>query len=74
MSTFVRTLYQESEFGVVTELNAAGTSLENPYVYDSAARDLRSMAEEGLVEIIDQVQDHGSSIPLIKRITFARLR
>ena len=40
MNTFVRTSYQGSEFGVPTDLEAAGTSLENPYAYDSAAREL----------------------------------
>ena len=74
MSTLVRTIYSESEFGVETELTSAGTSLENPYVYDSAARELRSMADEGLVEIISERVRDEAPAPLIRHITFARLR
>jgi hypothetical protein len=74
MSTLVKNVYLDSEFGVATDLEAAGTSLENPYVYDSAARELKSMAQEGLVKIIrEQVADEAAE-PLIKRISFARLR
>ena len=74
MSTLVRTAYLDSEFGVATELQAAGTSLENPYVYDSAARELKSMAQEGLVEIIGEQLADGAAGQLIKHISFARLR
>jgi hypothetical protein len=76
MSTFVCTLYRESEFGVETELGAAGTSLENPFVYDSAARELVSMAEKGLVKIISEQrrEPRVEADSLIERITFARLR
>ena len=74
MSKIVRSIYLESEFGVPTELEGAGTSLENPYVYDSAARELKSMADEGLVKIVREQVRHGFSEPLIGRISFARLR
>ena len=74
MSTLVQNVYLDSEFGVATELQAAGTSLENPYVYDSAARELKSMAEEGLVEIIGEQVAYGAAEQLIKHISFARLR
>ena len=74
MSTLVQTVYLDSEFGVATDLEAAGTSLENPYVYDSAARELKSMAREGLVEIVREQVVPGVGEPLIKHISFARLR
>ena len=74
MSTLVQTVYLDSEFGVATDLRAAGTSLENPYVYDSAARELKSMAQEGLVEIIREQVIPDVAEPLIKHISFARLR
>jgi hypothetical protein len=74
VSKLVRSIYLESEFGVPTELEGAGTSLENPYVYDSAARELKSMADEGLVKIVREQVRHGFSEPLISRISFARLR
>lgn len=74
MSTLVQTVYLDSEFGVATDLQAAGTSLENPYVYDSAARELKSMAQEGLVEIVREQVAYGPAEPLIRHISFARLR
>jgi len=74
LSKLVHSIYLESAFGVPTELEGAGTSLENPYVYDSAARELKSMADEGLVKIVQEQVRHGFSEPLIGRISFARLR
>ena len=74
MSTLVQSVYLDSEFGVATDLEAAGTSLENPYVYDSAARELKSMAQQGLVEIIHEQVADGVAEPLIRHISFARLR
>jgi hypothetical protein len=67
-------MYLDSEFGVPTDLQAAGTALENPYVYDSAARDLKAMADKGLVKIVREQVCAGSAGPLIRSISFARLR
>lgn len=74
MSKLVRSIYLDSEFGVPTELDSAGTSLENPYVYDSAARELKAMAAEGLVRIEREQVRQGYAEPLIGRISFSRLR
>ena len=74
MRSLVRSIYLDSTPGVLTELDSAGTSLENPYVYDSAARELKSMADEGLVEIVDEQSRCVSRDVLINRISFARLR
>ena len=74
MSTFVQSTYLESEFGVPTDLESAGTSLENPYAYDSAARELKSMADQGLVKILREQVSRGEQEALISRISFARLR
>lgn len=74
MNSLVQTVYLTSEFGVTTDLQAAGTSLENPYVYDSAARELKSMAQEGLVKIVREQVAQGASEPLIEHISFARVR
>jgi len=72
--SLVRSIYLESELGVPTDLDAAGTALENPYVYDSAARDLKAMADEGLVKIVREQVRQGLGERLIERISFARLR
>jgi hypothetical protein len=74
VSTLVKSMYLDSVFGVATELEAAGTSLENPYVYDSAARELKKMAEQGLVKITSEELRRGPSDRLIDRISFMRLR
>jgi hypothetical protein len=71
---FVQSIYLDSELGVATELDAAGTSLENPYVYDSVARDLKALAEKGLVRIMKEQVWRGASGPLIAHISFERLR
>ena len=75
MQTLARSAYLDSEFGTVCELPHAGSALENPYVFDAAARELHAMAAEGLVEIVSQRTVHAASEDvLIDRLCFARLR
>lgn len=74
MSNLVLNAYLDSEFNVPTELEGAGTALENPYVYDSAARELKSLAERGLVKITREKVTHVPAGQLISKISFARLR
>ena len=74
MSTYAHTLYIDSEFGVLQDLPKAGVSLENPYAYDAAAKELKHMAEEGLVGIVDEHVSFVNHEPLIDSLTFVRLR
>lgn len=74
MRSLVESIYLECTPGVPAKLDAAGTSLENPYVYDSAARELKTMASKGLVRIVREECRTGSNDTLIQSITFARLR
>jgi hypothetical protein len=74
MSTLAFNAYLDSEFNVPTELEGAGTALENPYVYDSVARELKTMAERGLVKITRERLIQAQSGQLISKISFARLR
>jgi hypothetical protein len=74
MSSLSRSIYLAADVGVPTDVPPAGSSLENPYVYDSVARELKSMAEEGLLEVVSEDPRPGDTGPLIGRITFARLR
>jgi len=74
VSTVVQNIYLDSEIGVPTDLIAAGTSLENPYVYDSVARELKSMANQGLVRITAESLAASAPEPLIDRIRFERVR
>jgi molybdopterin biosynthesis enzyme len=74
VSHLVQSIYLSSGIGATTELVAAGSALENPYVYDSAARELKAMARQNLVRITDEQVLKDASEPLIGRISFTRLR
>lgn len=74
MSNLVHNAYLDSSLGELTELRPAGTSLENPFVYDSAARELKAMADRGLVRIVDEQAHDADAGELISRISFVRVR
>lgn len=74
VSHLVQSIYLSSGIGTTTELVAAGSALENPYVYDSAARELKAMERQNLVRITDEHVLQDASEPLIGRISFTRLR
>lgn len=74
MRTLAQSLYAESCFGVENELPRAGSALENPYVYDSSARELKALAERGLVEVVSEQTRFVGNDALIERLRFKRLR
>ena len=74
MQTLAQSAYLDSEPGALSELPSAGTSLENPYVYDASARELKAMASRGLVKIVEEQRHADSPGALISRLTFERLR
>jgi hypothetical protein len=74
MTSLSRSIYLAADIGIPTDVLPAGSSLENPYVYDSVARELKSMADEGLLEVVSVDHRPGDAEPLIERISFARLR
>ena len=74
MRTLAQSAYLESEFGALSELPTAGSSLENPYVYDASARELKAMASQGLLRIVDERRRSDGFSGLISRLTFQRLR
>jgi hypothetical protein len=74
MHTLARSVYLDSSFGVPHELPRAGSSLENPYVFDDAARELKTMAEQGLVAILVERTNGTGQEALIDRLSFMRLR
>jgi len=74
MSTLAQNAYFDSEFGALSELPSAGSPLENPYVYDASARELKAMASRGLVRIVEEKRRDDGSQELISRLTFERLR
>jgi hypothetical protein len=74
MQTLAQTAYLNSEFGALSELPKAGSPLENPFVYDSCAQELKAMAARGLVKIVDERRSDGRCSGLINLLTFQRLR
>jgi hypothetical protein len=74
MRTLAHATYLDSRFGVECELPHAGSALENPYVYDASARELKAMAERGLVEIVDERRRTHDDEALIQHLSFRRLR
>jgi hypothetical protein len=74
MHTLARSVYLDSSFGVPHELPRAGSALENPYVFDDAARELKTMAEQGLVAILVERTNRTGQEALIDRLSFMRLR
>jgi hypothetical protein len=74
MRTLAQGVFLDSEYGVVQELPRAGSALEHPLVYDSAARELKAMADHGMLEIVDEHQHMAAGEPLIDRLLFRRLR
>lgn len=74
MRTMAHSVYLDSEFGVPQELPKAGSPLENPYVYDAIAKELKSMADRGLVRIVGQHEVGLENDALIDKLCFVRLR
>lgn len=74
MRTLAETVYLDSEFGALSELPNVGSSLENPYVYDASAHELKAMASSGLLRIVDEHRSGDGPDGLIRRLTFERLR
>ncbi|HEV8314720.1 MAG TPA: hypothetical protein VGQ23_16785 [Burkholderiaceae bacterium] len=74
MSSLARSVYLDSEFGVEQELPRAGSTLENPYVFDATARELKEMADRGLVVILSEHIQSCAQDLLIDRLRFKRLR
>jgi len=74
LRSLAQALFSESRLGVVEDLPRAGSTLENPYVYDAVARELKAMAEQGLVEIVDERVVHLAHESLVARLSFRRLR
>ena len=74
MSTLARTIYLDSQFGVSLDLDHAGSTLENPFVFDSVAHDLKAMANEGLIEVVNEHHVEHANERLIDGFTFRRMR
>lgn len=74
MRTLAQSVYIDSAFGVERELPHAGSALENPYVYDTSARELKAMADCGLIEVVAEQSRLVGNEALIEQLRFKRLR
>ncbi|NWG76044.1 MAG: hypothetical protein HXY24_15830 [Rubrivivax sp.] len=73
MSSIAHTIHACAPIGAVVELPAAGTWLENPYVYDAAARDIKELVKSGCTEIVDEKVAHVGGEPITVHLAFRRL-
>lgn len=74
MRTLARSVYLDSQYGVDQDLPRAGSALENRFVFDDVARELKAMATQGLVEIVGERTVHAGADELIEALRFKRLR
>lgn len=74
MTSIAHRVYALASIGVPIELPRAGTSLENPYAYDAAAREIKALAGRGCTEVLSE--RHGRAAdgePVILHLVFRRL-
>jgi hypothetical protein len=74
MISIAHRVYALAPIGVPTELPGAGTSLENPFAYDAAAREIKALAGRGCTEVLSE--RHGRAAdgePVIVHLVFRRL-
>jgi hypothetical protein len=74
VDTLADALYLDSQFGVPLDVPHVGSALENPFVYDAVARDLKAMAERGLIEIVAEREHPVDGGMLIDALRFKRVR
>ncbi len=74
MRTLAQAVYLDSSFDTESELPHAGSSLENPFVYDASARELKALAQRGLIEVTAERRHRVGDEELIDNLRFRRLR
>jgi len=74
MEPITLSVLRASKVGVERRLERAGGALENPYVYDDVAKDLKSLVREGWLEVTAEEWVVRSGESLIDHITFVRKR
>jgi hypothetical protein len=76
MTTIADSLFATAPIGQPVELPRAGSWLENDYVYDATAREIKRRAQQGCVEIVQERQVAAGASgdePLITHLAFRRL-
>lgn len=73
MATIAERVYAEAAVGAIVVLPKFGTRLENPYVFDAAAREVKAMAELGRVKIVEERRDSQHDSDMVTGISFIKL-
>jgi hypothetical protein len=74
MQTLAHSAYLDSTFDAACELPHVGSALENPFVYDASARELKQLSERGLIEILAEHKVLVDDQELIAHVSFRRVR
>jgi hypothetical protein len=69
-----QSVFLESQIGAIEELPRSGSTLENPFVFDAVANDLKRMVVSGLVEVVEERRAAGGDDALIEAFRYRRLR
>ncbi|WP_416763011.1 hypothetical protein ACNI65_10955 [Roseateles sp. So40a] len=67
------TMFLDSSPGELVDLPHAGSGLEHPLVFDSAAKEIQQLAVEGRVEVVQQRVTAVGDETLIEDLRFRRL-
>jgi hypothetical protein len=73
MSTIANGVYRNAPIGAIVNLPKYGTPLENRYVFDAAACEIKALAERGLVKVVDERHTSERDNTLITDIAFVKL-
>ena len=73
MTTIALRLFRDAEVGTVIPLARAGSGLENPFVYDASARDLKQLEQQGRLRVVDERKAAASDGDLITYLAFTKL-
>lgn len=72
--SIARQLFVQAPLGEAVRLPQAGTSLENPYVFDSVAREIKSAASQfGALEVLEERTHQDGPGALITEFVFRRI-
>jgi len=74
MTTIAWRLYWEADVGSITCLSGSGTGLENPFVFDAAAREFKRLEAQGLVHVVDERVTRSGGDDVITELSFSKLR
>jgi len=73
MRTLAQGIYASADIGTEVTLPHCGSWLENPQVYDASAREIKDLAERGLVRIVSERTVVSGDQSLITDLVFSKL-